>query len=191
MRDWLKDADTEAALGLSNFIGFAIRMDKDKVPPADGTVRFLVENGDDTAVLRLIQNESMLLRRLDEEGHDLVIHELAKVLKPGLPETEAFLKLPEFALSLQDHDLNASLHYLADAGVDLLGAVSFRALLIRNRHGASPLHLMAKHEKFRERLSALPESVLHLRTRTGATISGILNSSEKQEPTPLQELGRQ
>jgi hypothetical protein len=191
MRNWMKDADTEAALGLSEFIGFALRLDKDDVPKAHDTVKFLLEDPNDTAVLQLVQDESKLLTRLDEDGYDLVIHAVAKTLRPGMLETDKFLTLPEFDLCLQDHDLNSSLHYLADAGVDLLGAVSFRALLARNRHGATPLHLMAKHEKFRTRLSALPESVLHLKTRNGVTISGLLNSSEKPDPTILQEVGRE
>jgi len=190
MRDWLKEADTEAALGLSTFIGFALRLPKEDVPEANDTVKFLLEDKNDTAVLQLVQDERKLLRRLDDDGYDLVLHAVAKVLRPGMVETDKFLTLPEFDLCLQDHDLNSSLHYLADAGVDVLGAVSFRALLSRNRHGATPLHLLAKHEKFHVRLSALPESVLHLRTRNGVTISGLLNSSQKPDPTALQELGR-
>ena len=127
MRDWMKDADTEAALGLSNFIGFALRLDRDQVPEAHDTVKFLLEDENDTAVLQLVQDESKLLTRLDADGFDLVIHAVAKSLRPGMVETDKFLTLPEFDLCLQDHDLNSSLHYLADAGVDLLGAVSFRA----------------------------------------------------------------
>lgn len=142
-------------------------------------------------MLSLLRNEPVLLQRLDEEGHDLVIHEVAKVLVPGLPETEEFLTQPEFNLALQDRELNSSLHYLADSGVDVLGAVPFKLLLLRNRNGATPLHLLAKHPQFHERLSALPDAVLHLPTRNGATISGVINSSKKPDPTLLQELGQE
>jgi hypothetical protein len=189
MRDWIKEADTEAAIGLSEFTGFALRLDKADVKPADDVLRFLVEDGSDVAVLKLVRDEVRLLKRLDEAGIDLVIHEVAKVLRPGIPETEEFLQLPEFDLLLQDHDLNTSLHYLADAGVDLLGAVSFRALLVRNRNGATPLHLMAKHEVFHRRLLALPQSVLDLQTRAGVSVADAIKYTAAQKPTPLQELG--
>lgn len=191
MRDWLKESETEAALGLSTFIGFAIRLDKGTAKPANGIVADLIENADDAAVMRLASDEEKLLQCLDKEGINLVIHEVAKVLIPGIPETEQFLKLPDFDLSLQDSELNSSLHYLANAGVDLLAEVPFRLLMLKNRNGATPLHLLAKHEKFHDRLMALPESVLHLRTRNGATLAGIINSSKKPDPTALQELGRQ
>ena len=186
-RDWMKEADVEAGIGLSTFIGLAIRLDNPQ--PADNVLSYLVENGDDAALLRLARDEVRLSKALDKDGHNLVVHEVAKVLAPGLPETEKFLTNSELLLSAQDADLNSSLHYLADAGVDLLGAVPFKCLLIRNRNGATPLHLLAKHARFSTRLSALPPSVLHLSTRNGATISGILNSSQKPEPTILQELG--
>ena len=141
MRDWLHESEIEAGIGISNFLGFAVR--QDKTTPAGTNVTDILEIGDVPAVLSLLRNEPVLLQRLDEEGHDLVIHEVAKVLVPGLPETEEFLTQPEFNLALQDRELNSSLHYLADSGVDVLGAVPFKLLLLRNRNGATPLHLLA------------------------------------------------
>lgn len=186
-RDWLKESEAEAAIGLSSFIGMAVHLDDPQ--PADGVLADIAADGTDAALIKLARDEISLSKKLDDEGHNLVAHEVAKVLVPGLPETDAFLTNSELLLSAQDAEHNSSLHYLANSGVDVLGAVPFKCLLLRNRNGATPLHLLAKHERFHDRLSALPDSILRLSTRNGATISGVLNSSKKPEPTILQELG--
>jgi len=190
MPDFLRQADLETAIGLSGITGLAIRMDLQDLKPVNDVLKSIVDDPESAGVLKLVCDETKLLQRLDTEGHDLVIHEVAKALGPTNTETEEFLKLNPFYLSLQDSNMNSSLHYLADNGVDVIPAVPFRSLLIRNAKGATVLHVLAKNEKLRDRLIALPQEVLDLKTKTGIRVSDVLNFEPADKPTVLQQLGK-
>ena len=190
MADFLRQADLETAIGLSGITGMAIRMDLQELKPANDVLKSIVDDPESAGVLKLVCDETKLLQRLDAEGHDLVIHEVAKALGPTHDETDQFLKLSPFYLSLQDSNMNSSLHYLADNGVDVIPAVPFRSLLIRNAKGATVLHVLAKNEKLRDRLIALPQEVLDLKTKTGIRVADVLSFEPAEKPTVLQRLGK-
>lgn len=190
MADFLRQADLEAAIGLSGITGLAIRMDLQDLKPANDVLKAIVDDPESSGVLKLVCDETKLLQRLDAEGHDLVVHEVAKALGPAHDETDQFLQLNPFYLSLQDSNLNTSLHYLADNGVDVIPAVPFRTLLIRNAKGATVLHVLAKNENLRARLVALPQEVLDLKTVNGIRVSDVLNYEAPEKPTILQQVAK-
>jgi hypothetical protein len=177
--NFMQDADLESNLGLSpTEVDFAIRMDKEQLPEASPVVKQFIEDKDEVALLRLVSNEEKLLARLDDHGHHLIVHEVAKLLTPDSRELDMFLQHRPLTLMLQDKNLNSALHYLAGNKVDLLGRIEFRHMLLRNRHGATPLHLMAVHPEYRERILALPASVLSLSTKNGVSVQDAANSAE-------------
>lgn len=177
--NFMQDADFESNLGLSpTEVDFAIRMDKEQLPDADPVIKQFIEDKDEVALMHLISDEEKLLARLDEHGHHLVVHEIAKLLNPDSRELDMFLQHRPLTLMLQDKNLNSALHYLASNKVDLLGRIEFRHMLLRNRHGATPLHLMAVHPEYRERILALPASVLSLSTKNGVSVQDAANSAE-------------
>lgn len=182
--NFIEDADQEERAGISPArVDFVIRMNKEELPEANLVVKEFVEDHDDNALLRLVADESKLLSRLDEEGSHLVIHEVARCIKPDSPELDLFLKHRPLSLLLQDSKLNCALHYLAYNGVDLLGRIPLRYLMVRNKNKCTPLHLMARNPDLRERVLALPSSMLEMKTKLGVSVQDAANYVEHENIT--------
>lgn len=185
--NFIEDADQEERVGISPArVDFVIRMNKEELPEANLVVKEFVEDRDDNALLRLVADESKLLSRLDEEGSHLVIHEVARCIKPDSPELDLFLKHRPLSLLLQNSKLNCALHYLAYNGVDLLGRIPLRYLMVRNKNKCTPLHLMARNPDLRERVLALPSSMLEMKTKLGVSVQDAANYVEHEDVNQIE-----
>lgn len=187
--NFIKDAEEQAELGFGpRAVDFLVRLDPKEIKPADAVIKQLIEDWDENFLLEVASDAEKLRLKLDEAGVDLVVHAVSRCIKPGTRELELFLQHDIVTLSLQDSKGNCALHYLAWNGVDLLGQLPIRRLLIRNLNGATPLHLQAKKQIARERILALPTEILKLKTKRGATIENALQD-EPHEPI-LQEVAQ-
>jgi hypothetical protein len=174
--NFISDSDFESHLGFETpKVDFAIRVDPSKLGEADPVVKEFLDDHDEIALLRLVRDEERLLARFDKEGHELVVHEIARRLGPDSPELDDLLAQRPFTLVLQNGELNCALHYLAKNGVDLFGRVPFRYLLVRNRNGATPLHFLAANPLLHERVLALPSEALQLQTKKGMSVQDVAN----------------
>jgi hypothetical protein len=174
--NFISDSDFEAHIGFNETQpDFAIRVDPSKLGEADLVVHEFLDDHDEIALQRLVRDEERLLARFDKDGHELVVHEIARHLGPDSPELDDLLSQRPFTLVLQNGELNCALHYLAKNGVDLFGRVPFRYLLVRNRNGATPLHFLAQHPYLRERVLALPTEALTLKTKKGVSVQDVAN----------------
>ncbi len=188
-QNFIKDAEEQAELGFGpRAVDFLVRLDPKEAKPADAVVKQLVEDWDENFLLKVAADAEKLRLKLDEAGVDLLVHAVARCVKPGTRELELLLQHDIVTLSLQDSKGNCALHYLAWNGADLLGQLPIRRLLIRNLNGATPLHLQAKKKVGRERILALPTEILKLKTKRGATIESALQD-EPHEPI-LQEVAQ-
>ena len=173
--NFMDDADFESHLGFDESqVPFAIRLRPEELKSADVAVDKFLEDLDDIALLRVVRDEEQLLGKFDDAGN-LVVHEVAKAIQPNSIEADELLQYEPLTLVLQDSKLNCALHYLANNGVDLFGRVPFRYLLVRNRNGATPLHLLARNPKLRERVLALPQDALTLKTKRGVSVQDAAN----------------
>lgn len=187
--NFIKDAEEQAELGFGpRAVDFLVRLDPKEAKPADAVIKQLIEDWDENFLLEVASDAEKLRLKLDDAGVDLVVHAVSRCIKPGTRELELFLQHDIVTLSLQDSKGNCALHYLAWNGVDLLGQLPIRRLLIRNLNGATPLHLQAKKQVARERILALPTEILKLKTKRGATIESALES-QPHEPI-LQEVAQ-
>lgn len=187
--NFIEDADFETNIGFGpSTVNFLVRLDPKQLKDAGEVVKQLVEDWDENFLLNQIEDEEKLRSKLDDKGIDLVIHAVSRCVKPDSDELDLLLQHSILTLSLQDSKGNCALHYLAWNGVDLLGRVPIRRLLIRNLKGATPLHLQAKKNVGRDRILALPTEILEIKTKRGATIKDALLSTP-HEPV-LQEVAQ-
>jgi len=180
--NFIRDAEEQVEIGFGpTAVNFLVRLDPKETKPANDVVKQLVEDWNENFLLTLVSDAEKLRQKLDDAGVNLVVHVVARCVKPYSRELDLLLKQDILTLSLQNDKGNCALHYLAQNKVDLLGLLPIRRLLIRNLNGATPLHIQAHNGIARERITALPTEILQIKTKRGVSIESAM-LTEPHEP---------
>jgi hypothetical protein len=178
--DFIKDADHESNLGVSDTASdLAIRLNPAEAEKATDVVKKIIEDETSTSLSELVHDEAKLLSSLDEYAINLVIHSVAKSIDINSDLCDVLFKHDSNLLIYQDQELNTPLHYLAERGLDLFGKVPMRWLLIRNRKGATVLHILAKNKSIADKVLALPPSILAMKTKNKISIQDTVVNQKK------------
>lgn len=150
---------------------FVVRLPKDSTFALSPAAVDLLGARTEASLVELLSEPKHFLARLDDEGHDLLLHSIAKKIDPDSQWriVDRLFELPPFYRTIQDSDRNSVLHYLAQKGVDVLRHGAIADFVYKNKFGNTPLHWLAKFPKFHERINVLPYHVTSVKNGMGLT----------------------